>query len=185
LLYALPRNFVNSRLQTLGYFSISIYCLFSVIIKSSTLCIELLILEWKWYCCGGQSCFCLHFSFWCKTTRIFEAVNSQTNWGRGLGWNLTHRFGWYFFSFVLRVFCVLWECMYLYFFWMVLTVTHTKIKPLIHIPAFCILHDSAHLHKVPAKSPIRTESNFNEFYVSWTLNCSWIWVSFFSSDYTH
>jgi hypothetical protein len=45
LLYALPRNCVNSRLQSSVYFSVSIYCLFSVIIKSSTLCIELLILE--------------------------------------------------------------------------------------------------------------------------------------------
>jgi hypothetical protein len=45
LLYAPLRNFVNSRLQSLGQFSVSIYCLFSVIIKSSTVCVELLILE--------------------------------------------------------------------------------------------------------------------------------------------
>jgi len=154
----LPWHFVNSRGQSLGYFCVSIYCLFSVIIKPVTiLCMELLILEWKWCCCGGQSCFCLHFSFWCKTTRIFEAINSQTNWGRGLSWNLTHRFVWYFFSFVLWIcldteFSVCFENVCICtFFWMFLSVTQTTMKPLIHIPAFCILHDFAHLHKVPAE----------------------------------
>lgn len=90
--------------------------------------------EWKWGCCGGQGCLCLYFPFWCKTKWIPQAVNSQTDWRRRLGWDLTHRFKLSLYFVVLKknFVCALSICdMFLYGFYFVFTVAKMFLLKLI------------------------------------------------------